>query len=279
MQPCTKALFLDLDGTLLNDEKEITPGNRAAIEAALKAGHQVVITTGRPLVSATEQARRLGLTGPGCYLIAFNGGLIYDLGTNQTIFQQTIPLELVEPVFDQARQRGLHIQTYDDRQVLVEPTCDNQVVRRYCSLILMEHATLPHISHLAQPPAKMLVIDYHNKAPLEKFCQWVLDQYSQQLDAFFSCEQYLEIIPRGLSKGNALVQLAHLLNIPLENTVAVGDAANDLSMLRSAGIGVAMRNGTDEAKAVADVVTTRDNNHDAIAEVIEKYLVPMANLC
>lgn len=82
-----------------------------------------------------------------------------------------------------------------------------------------------------------------------------------------------EIIPRGLSKGNALVQLAQRLGIPVENTVAAGDAANDLSMLRAAGVGVAMCNGTDEAKAAADAVTCRDNNHDGIAEIIEKYLV------
>lgn len=269
----TKALFLDLDGTLLNDQKEITPGNRSAIEAALAAGHQVVITTGRPLVSAQEQARRLGLTAPGCYLIAFNGGVIYDQGQQRTIFAQAIPLELVEPVFAQAARRGLHIQTYDQSRVLVEPRCDNPVVRRYCSLILMEHAVLPHVSALTQPPAKFLVIDYENKAPLEAFRQWVLETYPQQLDAFFSCEQYLEIIPRGLSKGNALVQLAQMLDIPVKNTVAAGDAANDLSMLRAAGVGVAMCNGTDEAKAAADAVTTRDNNHDGIAEIIEKYLV------
>ena len=101
----------------------------------------------------------------------------------------------------------------------------------------------------------------------------MLEEYPQQLDAFFSCEQYLEIIPRGLSKGNVLVQLAQRLGIPIENTVAAGDAANDLSMLRAAGIGVAMCNGTDEAKAAADAVTCRDNNHDGIAEIIEKYLV------
>ncbi|WP_275532476.1 HAD-IIB family hydrolase [Pseudoflavonifractor sp. An187] len=110
-------------------------------------------------------------------------------------------------------------------------------------------------------------------APLEAFRQWVLEEYPQQLDAFFSCQAHLEIIPRGLSKGNALVQLAQRLGIPIENTVAAGDAANDLSLLRAAGIGVAMCNGTDEAKAAADAVTCRDNNHDGMAEIIEKYLV------
>lgn len=75
-----------------------------------------------------------------------------------------------------------------------------------------------------------------------------------------------------MSKGNALLQLAGLLGIPQKNTVAAGDAANDLSMIEAAGVGVAMYNGTEEVKAAADTITTRDNNHDGIAEVIEKYL-------
>ncbi|HIY21823.1 MAG TPA: Cof-type HAD-IIB family hydrolase [Candidatus Flavonifractor merdigallinarum] len=272
METKTKALFLDLDGTLLNDQKEITPGNRSAIEKALAAGHRVVITTGRPLVSAIEQARRLDLTGLGCYLITFNGGIIYDLGAKKVIFEKNVPLELVQAVFEEANRRGLHIQTYDERQVLVEPRCDDEAVRRYCSIILMTYSVVPSVAALTREPAKLLLIDFQNKAPLEDFQAWVLERYGDKLDSFFSCEQYLEVIPRGMSKGNALLQLAGLLGIPQKNTVAAGDAANDLSMIEAAGVGVAMCNGTEEVKAAADTITTRDNNHDGIAEVIEKYL-------
>lgn len=278
MDTKTKALFLDLDGTLLNDQKEITPGNRSAIEKALAAGHRVVITTGRPLVSAIEQARRLDLTGPGCYLIAFNGGIIYDLGAKKVIFEKNVPLELVQAVFDEANRRGLHIQTYDERQVLVEPRCDDEAVRRYCSIILMTYLVVPSVAALIREPAKMLLIDFQNKAPLEDFRQWVLERYGDKLDSFFSCEQYLEVIPRGMSKGNALLQLTGLLGIPQQNTVAAGDAANDLSMIEAAGVGVAMCNGTEEVKAAADTITTRDNNHDGIAEVIEKYLFDLCEM-
>lgn len=278
METKTKALFLDLDGTLLNDQKEITPGNRSAIEKALAAGHRVVITTGRPLVSAIEQARRLDLTGPGCYLIAFNGGIIYDLGAKKVIFEKNVPLELVQAVFEEANRRGLHIQTYDERQVLVEPRCDDEAVRRYCSIILMTYSVVPSVAALTREPAKLLLIDFQNKAPLEDFQAWVLERYGDKLDSFFSCEQYLEVIPRGMSKGNALLQLAGLLGIPQKNTVAAGDAANDLSMIEAAGVGVAMYNGTEEVKAAADTITTRDNNHDGIAEVIEKYLFDLCEM-
>lgn len=270
----SKALFLDLDGTLLNDQKEVTPGNRRAIARALAAGHRIVITTGRPLVSAMGQAGQLGLTGPGCFLIAYNGGVLYGLGAGQVIFQKTIPLELVQPVFAEASRRGIHIQTYSAAQVLVEPRCATGTAARYCRLTGMTYAVVPDIRELEEPPAKMLVIDYRQQTPLYDFRDWVLSRFGDRLDSFFSCNQYLEIVPRGLSKGSALLRLAELLGIPREGTVAVGDAANDLPMLQAAHVGVAMCNGTEEVKALADDVTTRDNNHDGVAQVIEKYLFP-----
>lgn len=276
MSTNTKALFLDLDGTLLNDRKEITPGNREAIFRALAAGHRIVITTGRPLLSAIDQAQRLGMTGPGCYLIAYNGGVLYDLGASQIIFQRTIPLPLVQGVFAEANKRKIHIQTYNDSHVLVEPRCYNDTVARYCQLIRMTYAVLPDVRDLAQEPPKMLVIDFQHQEPLRSFQDWVLTQFGDQLDSFFSCDQYLEIVPRGLSKGTALLQLAEMLGIPHEQTVAVGDAANDLPMIQAAHLGIAMCNGTQEVRAAADAVTTRDNNHDGIAQVIDTYLLPLS---
>lgn len=268
-----KALFLDLDGTLLNDRKEITDGNRSAIRQALAQGHKVVITTGRPLSSAIQQAELLGMTSPGCYLIAYNGSTIYDMGQRSILFQKTLPLELVWQLFDEANRLGIHIQTYDDTDVLVEPRNNDPWVRRYCQLTRMAFHVIPDVRTLRQEPVKVLLIDFQSPAPLEAFQRRVLAQFSDRLDAFFSCGQYLEVVTTGLSKGSALKQLCQLLDVPLANSYAVGDAANDLSMIRAAGTGVAMVNGTDEVKAAAGYVTRRDNNHDGVAEVIEKFFL------
>lgn len=269
-----KILFLDLDGTLLNDRKEITGGNRRAINQALARGHRVVITTGRPLKSAILQAEKLGMTGKGCYLIAFNGGMIYDCFRRSLLHHQALSIETACQVVDEANRRGLHIQTYDDRDVLVEPRCDNESVRRYCSLINMDFRVIRDVRQdLVQAPAKCLVIDYHNQRPLKEMEAWVLEHMAGKADSFFSCDQYLEVVPVGTGKGPAVVQLCRLLDIPIDRAVAVGDAANDLSMIRAAGTGVAMANGTDEVKAIADYVTQRDNNHDGIAEVIERFFL------
>jgi hypothetical protein len=268
-----KAIFLDLDGTLLNDQKEVTEENQKTIARMLEKGHKVVITTGRPLVSAIKQAEKLGLTTQGCYLIAYNGGVIYDTGNRKILFQKTIPLELVKKVFAEANRLGIHIQTYNDTDVLVEPRNDNANVRRYCQLINMEHQVIPSVEDLEQPPVKMLLINYEEASGLEQFRQWVLSWAEGQLESFFSCGQYLEVVATGLSKGNALLQLAELLGIPKENTVSVGDAANDLPMIEAAQVGVAMVNGTAEVKAAANYITVRDNNHSGVAEVIQKFIL------
>ncbi|MGM9537754.1 MAG: Cof-type HAD-IIB family hydrolase [Candidatus Onthomonas sp.] len=268
-----KMLFLDLDGTLLNDRKEITPGNRLAINEALARGHRVVITTGRPLKSAILQAEKLGMTGKGCYLIAFNGGILYDCFRREQLCHQALSIETACRVVAEANRRGLHVQTYDDRDVLVEPRCDNESVRRYCSLINMDFRVIRDVRQdLVQDPAKCLIIDYQNQKPLLEIQEWLQTNMAGQADCFFSCDQYLEVVPVGTGKGAAVVDLCQLLNVPIRNAVAVGDAANDLTMIQAAGTGVAMANGTDEVKAVADYVTQRDNNHDGIAEVIARCL-------
>lgn len=269
----TKAIFLDLDGTLLNDSKEITAGNRLAIEKALKEGHKVIINTGRPLASAIKQAVKLGLTSEGCYLISFNGGIIYDMGNEKIIDETRIPFETVYKVFEEANKRKLHIQTYGDTQVIVEPQNDNENVRKYCSISLTEHMVIDDIHSLEKEPVKMLLIDYENKEPLADFAAWVNASFPNELYSFFSCPTYIEIMTYGLNKGTALIKLASLLNIPIENTIAAGDEANDLEMISAAGIGVAMKNATDQAKAVADYITQADNNNDGIAEVIYKFVL------
>ena len=107
-----KMIFLDLDGTLLNDNKEIPEINKKAIEAAVEAGHKVMVCTGRPLCSVIKLLPAFGLDKPGCYAITYNGGLIYDAGSQSTIYQKTLPLDLVKHVFEKAYEfKNIHIQT------------------------------------------------------------------------------------------------------------------------------------------------------------------------
>ena len=268
-----KYLFMDLDGTLLNDQKEITAGNRMAMEEALKRGHKIIITTGRPMKSAILQAQKLGMDKPGCYMIAYNGAIIYDWASKQKIFTRTLPLETVRRVFDEVNRRGMHVQTYDEWDVLVEPRCDDEAVRHYCDLIKMSYRVIQDVhTDVTEEPVKVLVIDFDKQDGLLEVQNWLRANMADEVDCFFSCDQYLEVVPVGMTKGFAVKALCEVLNVPIENAIAVGDAGNDLSMIEAAGVGVAMANGTDEVKAIADWITTRDNNHDGIAQVIERFM-------
>lgn len=267
-----KLLFLDLDGTLLDDSKHITQGNHDALKRILDRGHGVVITTGRPLPSAMKQAEVLGLDQPGCYLIAYNGAVIYDWGRKQEIFSKTISFEDAVHIFDMVNEFGVHIQTYDDRDILVEERCQDEALEKYCKSTQMTHRVIGDVrTDLEQAPIKCLAIDWENQTKLRQIQAQIQAERSDRLDAFFSCDAYLEIVSAGINKGEAVRMLCQVLDMPVAHTVAVGDAANDIPMIQAAGVGVAMCNGTDEVKAVADDVTTQDNNHDGVAQVIERY--------
>jgi Cof subfamily protein (haloacid dehalogenase superfamily) len=268
-----KLLFLDLDGTLLNDNKQITEGNRRALEAALARGHGVVITTGRPLKSALDLARELELDKPGCYTIAFNGALIYDWDGGKVIFRRTVPMDAVSKMFAAAREFGVHIQTYDSREVLVEPWCDMAIVEKYCNTLRMTYRVEEDVCQaLEEEPFKMLAIRERDSENMRKLVAFLQGEMADVLDGAFSSATYLDIVRAGMNKGEAVTRLCAMMDIPITNAVAAGDAANDLSMILAAGVGVAMANGTEEVKAAADYVTLRDNNHDGIAEIVDKFL-------
>lgn len=265
-------LFLDLDGTLLNDQKEVTPGNRAALRLARDAGCRVVVCSGRPLPSALAQARRLGLAEAGCYVIAYNGAIVYDCSREREVFRRTVEPDALFALFDEANRRGLHIQTYDSRSVLVEPCCDDEEVRRYCQTIGMEFRVIESVRNIAEPPAKALCVDFARWENLEDIRQWADRHLAGRIHCMFSSRVYLEVTPPEISKGQAVKALCRELEIPIERAVAAGDEVNDISMLRAAGTGVAVRNAVGETKLAADYVTERDNNHDAIAEIVQRFL-------
>ncbi len=119
----------------------------------------------------------------------------------------------------------------------------------------------------------MLAIDYQGQTELKKFIRWIHEELGEELIAFFSSQEFVEIIPKGLGKGNALQRLSGMLGIPMENTLAAGDQENDLSMICDAGIGCAMANAVPTVKEAADYITERDNNHDGIQEIIERFML------
>ena len=271
----TKLIFLDLDGTLLNDKKEVPKANREAIDAALAMGHKVLVCTGRPLCSALKQLPVLGLDKQGCYAITYNGALIYDAGEKKVIYKKTLSLEMVEYLFAKAKEYGkIHAQTYDDLGFLCE--YDTPEGRDYESRTKTDMYLVQNVLEAlnGQEPCKILMMAHgFERKVLEGFRAYVEEWAKGKLDVFYSCYEYLEFAPAGINKGNSIQWMSEYLNIPMEHTIAVGDAENDITMIQTAAIGAVMKNAGDDIKQHGNYITELDNNEGGVAEVIRKFML------
>lgn len=269
-----KMIFLDLDGTLLNDQKELPERNKEAIKKALAVGHKVFLCTGRPLSSARKQIPLLGLDQKGCYAITYNGGLIWDSYEEKVIYKKTISRETVACIFQKAQEHGMYAQTYTDTLVLCQKDC--QESRDYSRLTKIDRTITKDIfQELGQEePCKALCIaPGYDREKLEAFRKVLEESLKGKADLMFSCYEYLEIVPLQISKGNAIRFMSEYLKIPMEDTIAVGDAENDISMIQAAGLGAVMKNASEEIKKYGDYITKDDNNAGGVGEVIEKFML------
>lgn len=267
-----KILFVDLDATLLSDDKTISAANRDAIQRMQEQGHYLALSTGRTVESGRIVARELGLTRPGCYMIAFNGAVIYDCSADRVLMKRSLSIETVEEIFARAKKAGIYVHTYGNTDVIT--SSHTKELDYYCKDTQLSYK-LSHsvLDALQEEPHKVLLIDLKSKERLAKFQKENLHWEKGKCSSFFSCDKYLEYCPPGVDKGYGLEQLTEILNMSPDCTVAVGDEQNDIPMLRKAKIGIAMKNGTEEVKKIADYITEKDNNSDGIAEVIEKFIL------
>ena len=280
-----KLLFTDLDGTLLDDAKNISESDMAAIHAMIDEGHKFVMTTGRPLTSVKHIAKKYGFLQPGYFLVSFNGGLIYDCGTGESILTRRISVDQVKFIMDEAHKRGMHAHTYAGDLVVSE--YETEQLKTYCRLMQMDYVVVDDIRKyyngqnnangpinvVVKPPIKVNVITPFEHSGLVDFRAEMRTMTAGKLFDVFSKPEMLEFSHMLSNKGEAVRYMAELYNEPIENTIAVGDAENDSPMIEAAGVGVAMANASPEAKAVADYVTEHDNNHSGITEVIEKFVL------
>lgn len=270
-------VFSDMDGTLLDDNKNISPAIYEKIIDFTSKGGRLVLSSGRPVDSIIETAKRLQLLLPNTYIISNNGALVYDVEAGKPILEVRVPLDYVKEISQIAKGMDVHVQTYTD-DTIVSPADDFEVefYRRTIKMpyIVSEDITAP----LTKPPYKLLGVHIMEDISLpsenDKLCKLkdaIDGKFADKMHTFFSNVNYLECCMKDASKGNAVRFLCDYLNIPIENAVAAGDAANDISMLQAAGHGVAMINGTEDTKKAADYITKQDNNHDGFLEVFDLF--------
>lgn len=266
-----KILFSDLDGTLLNNDSQISDYTRQALDAMMRAGNILVLSSGRPLGSILEVMKDAGLCYPNTYIIAFNGSLIYDCDRQQSIYEIRLSGEDVSFAWQLAKEHKLHIHTYTDTSI-VSPEEDMEIkfYRERIHLPLL--VTNDPLSVMTSLPFKLLAIDFHEKKHLNSFSDALLAQKGDSLTTVFSSASFLEIISSKSGKGNALLKLCKRFSIPLQDTFAAGDARNDISMLCASGHAIAMKNGDPALFEHAQIITPFTNDEDGLAHVIMEYL-------
>jgi len=269
-----KIFFTDLDATLLTDDKQILDGSRQAMGKMLERDYPVVFCTGRVLHSASVQVRNIGFYLPGCYLICYNGGQVFKIEGEEILYSNSLSADLVATCFQTAVEEDIHIQAYagfDAGTVLARkpsPHLDN-----YCRVQKLTQKIVEDVvGEIGTSTPKMLAIET-DREKMDRFREKVHVRVGDRVDLFMSSDTYLELVPPGINKGNAVRFLCDRLGIPVANSVAAGDAENDISMLKAAGVGAAVANAQAAVKASADYVSDLDNNHDAVAQILEKYIL------
>ncbi len=264
-----RIIFSDMDGTLLDDKKNLSPRIYNAIDSFTSQGGRFVLSSGRPLASILETKEKLGLSFPGTFVIAYNGALVYDCQQQKPIWEQRVPYDYVKKVLELAAECDVHAHTYTDDNI-ISPKDDEELA------YYREHIHIPAvitddiISALDKEPFKLILIQLDGTDKLEAFRNTLESRTGDKLHTFYSSSVYLECCMKEASKGNAVRFLCSHLGIDVKDSIAAGDAANDISMLQAAGCGICMCNGTEDTKAEADYVTKKDNNHDGFLEVFDK---------
>ena len=186
-----KILFADLDRTLLCDDKSISEKNRAAIQKMLERGHYFVLATGRPVESGRIVVKDLGLTSPGCYMIAFNGAVIYDCAADRVLYKSALPIEVAQEIFDRAHKAGIYAQTYNTVDIVTKR--HTKELDYYVERSHMTYKLTRRISDcLDSEPQKVILIHLEDDEKLKRFQKANAAWAKGKCNSFFSCKEYLE---------------------------------------------------------------------------------------
>lgn len=252
----------DLDGTLLKNDKSISEENREAVEYFKREGGYFTFITGRmPFTSRILY----DMIKPNAPIGCINGGGIYDFERGEYLWSITLPREnkeLVKAVMDGVPSAGVILDAHDK----VYCCRDNEIVARHRRVTKTEHVFVD--LETLEAPITKVVFGEEREENIWRIAE-ILHSHprSAEFDFIRSERALYEILPKGSSKGNLLPRLAAILGVKMARTIAIGDYNNDVSMIRTAGVGIAVANATEEAKAAADRITV-SNEESAIAKII-----------
>ncbi len=266
-----KLLVLDVDGTLLNDEREISKRTLAALLKVQQMGVRIVLASGRPTYGLMPLAKTLELGNYGGFVLSYNGCQIIKAQNGEILFERRINPEMLPYLEKKARKNGFAIFTYHD-DTLITDSPDNEYIKNEALLNNLKIIKEDEFSTAIDfAPCKCMLVSDKEEALIGLEQHWE-KRLAGTLDAFRSEPYFLEVVPCGVNKANTLGALLEHLEVTREEVIAIGDGVCDVTMLQLAGMGVAMGHSQDSVKVCADYVTA-SNEEDGVALAVEKLIL------
>lgn len=260
-----RAIALDLDGTLTNHDKVVTPRTRQALLKAQEQGAIIILASGRPTYGIVPVAECLELEKRGGYILSYNGGNIVNAKTAEKLFSQFLPDAVIPILYKHAKEKNHALLGYAGNEIITEMP-DDQYVKEESRINKMNIRKVDNLLDALEPhPTKLLMTG--DPTDMLKAEEELVGILGEKMDIFRSAPFFLELVPKGIDKAQSLLRLLSKINLTPADLMAFGDGYNDLSMLKLASVGVAMANAAPEVRADADYVTL-SNEEDGVAEAL-----------
>ena len=260
-----RAIALDLDGTLTNHDKVVTPRTRQALLKAQELGTVIILASGRPTYGIVPVAECLELEKRGGYILSYNGGNIVNAKTGEKLFSQSLPDAVIPILYKYAKEKNHALLGYAGNEIITEMP-DDQYVKEESRINKMNIRKVDNLLDALEPhPTKLLMTG--DPTDMIKAEEELVEILGEKMDIFRSAPFFLELVPKGIDKAQSLLRLLSKINLTPADLMAFGDGYNDLSMLKLAGVGVAMANAAPEVRADADYVTL-SNEEDGVAAAL-----------
>ncbi len=258
-----KLLISDIDGTLLNEKKEITEYTKKALNNFVKEGKQLILATGRAHVSAKKILDSIGLEG---IVISYNGAKIIDTKNNEVIYHNPIKEEITRKLIEYSKKKNVHLNLYIGNDWFVENK-ESEKSTFYKNLSKIEPKEIDFYDLEKVETTKALFFEEYDK--LKEIESELSKEIGEYVDFTYSSSYFLEILNKGVNKGTAVKKVIDILDISKDNCIAFGDELNDYEMLKYVKYGVAMGNANEKLKNEI-VHKTLTNSENGVAKFIEE---------
>ncbi|MDU5560389.1 Cof-type HAD-IIB family hydrolase [Anaerococcus vaginalis] len=265
-----KIIAVDIDGTLLNSKRQITEKTKNALIKAQELGHIVVIASGRDPLGVYPFADILEFKKYGGLISNFNGGRITNYKTKDVIINHPMDFDLAKEILQFSEKNlFMHYIIYTEDKIITSSS-KTYKLEEICQKAFTHYEVIDDLAYsLDFAPNKILFSQDPNL--IDDDAKKLMDKFSDKTTQVKSTPYFYEIMPKGIGKGESLVEIAKYFDMDMKDVIAFGDEENDQTMIEMAGLGVVMENGANFMKEKADFIT-KSNDDDGIAYYLEKFV-------